>query len=173
MRRRDKEVTGQGAMEEIIGKSRVCRLALSDDGMPYMVPMCFGYQEGSLYFHSAPEGHKLDIIRKNNRVCFSFDADTEFFEADRACGWGLKYRSVIGHGKAEIITDPEEKRAALDVIMGQYSRSSFEYRDEELGGMVIIRVRIEGMTGKVSGHGADAPSRGGTDPGRSHPGKSR
>jgi nitroimidazol reductase NimA-like FMN-containing flavoprotein (pyridoxamine 5'-phosphate oxidase superfamily) len=158
-------------MEEIIRKSTVCRLALCDEGMPYIVPMCFGYQNDRLYFHTAPAGRKVDIIRKNSRVCFSFDADLELVKADRACGWGLKYRSVTGFGEAEIITDPGEKRDALDIIMGQYSRGAFQYGERETGGMVIIRVRIDRMTGKVSGYGGQPPLEGGTVPDQGIPGE--
>ena len=60
MRRKDKEITDRNAIESIIAKSRICRLAMVDDAGPYIVPLCFGFRNNTLYFHSAAEGKKLD-----------------------------------------------------------------------------------------------------------------
>ncbi|MCG2777827.1 MAG: pyridoxamine 5'-phosphate oxidase family protein, partial [Desulfobacterales bacterium] len=124
MRRKEKEITDKTAMESIILRSSVCRLALSEENRPYIVPLCFGYEDDTLYFHSAREGRKLDILRKNNKVCCEFDIDNEIVEADDACGWSMKYQSVIGAGKGSIIDDIESKRKALNIIMQHYSRNS-------------------------------------------------
>ncbi len=43
MRRKDKEIKDIGEIEFIINKSKVCRIALSDNDSPYIVPVCFGY----------------------------------------------------------------------------------------------------------------------------------
>jgi hypothetical protein len=152
MRRKEKEISDKTIMESIILRSSVCRLALSEEGRPYVVPLCFGYKDNIVYFHSAREGIKLDILKQNNKVCIEFDIDHEIVEADDACGWGMKYQSVIGFGKGSIIDDLEKKRKALDIIMQQYSRSSYEFPDSKVKKTVIIKVEIEHMTGKKSGY---------------------
>jgi nitroimidazol reductase NimA-like FMN-containing flavoprotein (pyridoxamine 5'-phosphate oxidase superfamily) len=152
MRRKEKEITDKTAMESIIGKSSVCRLALSEEDRPYIVPLCFGYEDDTLYFHSAREGRKLDILRKNNKVCFEFDIDHEIVEAEEACGWGMKFQSIIGFGKGSIIDAIESKRKALNIIMQQYSGNSYEYPDKAVRKIVIIKVEIAHMTGKQSGY---------------------
>ena len=96
-------------------------------GRPYVVPVCFGYEGDILYFHSAPRGRKLDILRRNSAVCFEFDVDCEVVPAKSACGWSMRFRSVVGFGDASLVEDPEEKRKALDVIMGQYGGQPGEY----------------------------------------------
>jgi nitroimidazol reductase NimA-like FMN-containing flavoprotein (pyridoxamine 5'-phosphate oxidase superfamily) len=151
MRRVDKEITHKAEMESIIKQSFVCRLALADENRPYLVPLCFGYKDHSLYFHSAGKGKKLDILKKNNNVCFEFDIDYEPIKADKACEWGMKYKSVIGFGKAFFIEDFESKCRALDIIMQQYSVESFSYPENKVKNTVIIKVEIESMTGKQSG----------------------
>ena len=85
MRRKEQEITDKEEMEAIIRKSLVCRLAMADEGTPYIVPLCFGYQDNTLYFHSARKGKKLDILKKNNRVSFEFDTDTEIQKDKEAC----------------------------------------------------------------------------------------
>ena len=68
MRRKDKEITDIKSIEKIIHKAKVCRLALSLDDTPYVVPVCFGYSAETIYFHSAKEGKKIDIIKKNKQL---------------------------------------------------------------------------------------------------------
>ena len=154
MRREDKEINDIATIEGIIRKARVCRLALSENGRPYIVPLCFGYKDNNLYFHSAREGTKLDIIKKNNNICFEIDIDVEFVKSKEVCGYNMKYQSVIGFGKAAFIEDIESKRKALDIIMQNYSDESFEYPVEAVKNTItIIRIEVESMTGKKSDPG--------------------
>ena len=150
MRRKEKEITDKSEIEAIIRKSQVCRLGLSDEGLAYIVPLCFGYDGKHLYFHSARQGRKIEILQRNNRVCFEFDIDTRIHSGKTACDWGMQYRSVIGYGTAGLIEEPDEKRRALDLIMGQYANGAFEYSDKALKKTLIIKVNISHMTGKKS-----------------------
>jgi nitroimidazol reductase NimA-like FMN-containing flavoprotein (pyridoxamine 5'-phosphate oxidase superfamily) len=152
MRRKDQEINDIAAIEDIIRKAQVCRLALSENGQPYIIPLCFGYKNITLYFHTALEGKKLDILRKNNNVCFEIDTDRELVKGKKACNCSMKYRSVIGFGKAELIEDIELKRKALNIIMQNYYEGFFKYPDESIQNTVIIKVEIESMTGKKLGY---------------------
>ena len=150
MRRKEKEITEASAIEAIIKKSLVCRLALSDDNSPYIVPLSFGYRDKMLYFHGPLKGKKIDIIRKNQNICFEFDTNTEIVKAEDACHWSMKYQSVIGFGKAVLLEDTEEKRKALSIIMSQYSDGTFQFDDAILKKTLVIKIEIESMTGKQS-----------------------
>jgi nitroimidazol reductase NimA-like FMN-containing flavoprotein (pyridoxamine 5'-phosphate oxidase superfamily) len=153
MRRRDKEIRDIKAIEDIIARSTVCRLALADGDRPYVVPLNFGHQDKKIYFHSAPIGRKIDIIKKNNKVCVLFDVDQEIdTRGEKACKWSTRYRSVIGFGTAEIITNDTEKINGLDVIMNQYAAGPFEYSAKAVSECVIIKVDIDYFTGKSSGY---------------------
>jgi len=152
MRRKDQEITDIATIEEIIHKAQVCRLALSENGQPYIVPLCFGYKDNAVYFHSALEGKKLDILRKNNNVCFEIDTDQELVKGKKACNCSMKYRSVIGFGKAELIEDIKPKRRALNIIMQNYYEGFFKYPDESIQNTVVIKVEIESITGKKLGY---------------------
>jgi len=150
MRRSEKEITDESAIEAIINASLVCRLALSDGDQPYIVPLSFGYQDRTLYFHSALEGKKIDILKKNNRICFEFDVNTEIIEAEKACKWGMKYQSVIGFGKAVLVENIQEKQKALNIIMNHYSDRNFQFPDKAIEKIAVIKIKIESMTGKHS-----------------------
>ncbi len=150
MRLSEREITDQTAMETIIRTSLVCRLGLSDENRPYIVPLCFGYQDRALYFHGAKKGKKIDLIMKNPYVCFEFDLNSGVEKAEEACKWGMSYQSIIGSGKAILVDHPEEKKKALGIIMGQYSDREFSFSDHIIEKTAIIKVDIEEMTGKES-----------------------
>jgi len=159
MRRKDKEITDNAEIESIIRRSMVCRLAMTDKNRPYIVPLCFGYKDHTLYFHSAGHGKKLDMLKKNHSVCFEFDIDYELIKSDKACEWGMTYKSVIGFGKASFIKDPESKRRALNIIMLHYSGESFDYPEAKIKNTVVFKVNIEHMTGKYSKPGINKKQR--------------
>ena len=150
MRRKDREITDIALIEDIIRNSLVCRLGMSRDDQPYIVPLCFAYSNNTLYFHCAGEGLKLEIVQQNPNVCVEFDIDQEVIQGDKPCKWGMKYRSVIGFGKASFVEDLQEKRKGLDAIMKHYSGRSFEYVESAIESTCIIKVEIESMTGKKS-----------------------
>jgi len=151
MQRKEKQINDIAAIEDILNRASVCRLGLCEDNRPYVVPLCYGYEDNALYFHCASQGKKLDILRKNNHVCFEVDINHEIIKADQACDWGMKYKSVIGFGKAVFIEDVELKRKGLDIIMRKFSEKSFEYPANVIEDIVVIKVQIESMTGKKSG----------------------
>lgn len=155
MRRNDKEIKDRKCIEQILKKATVCRIALCDKSKPYIVPMNFGFKDNTLYLHSAREGQKIDLMMKNNNICFEVDIGTEVLTSDNACSWGMKYYSVIGFGKAHFIETEEEKINILDIIMQKYNHNankSFEYSKSALDKTTLIKVEIENLTGKKSGY---------------------
>jgi len=148
MRRSEKEITDRAEIDSVIRRSQVCRLGLSDQGRPYIVPLCFGYDGRALYFHSAREGRKLDIVRQNDQVCVEFDVVEGLVEAEQGCNWGILYRSVIGFGTAGLVEDFGEKEKALSLIMAQYSTRTFSFPPDKINLVAIIKVTIESLTGK-------------------------
>jgi uncharacterized protein len=150
MRRKDKEITDIKSIEEIINRAKVFRLALSLDDTPYVVPLCFGYRDKIIYFHSAREGKKINILKKNNKVCFEFDIDYELVESENSCKWGMKYRSVIGFGRVTVIENLDEKQEALGIIMGNYSEKTFQFPENMVNATLVAKIDIEQMSGKFS-----------------------
>jgi nitroimidazol reductase NimA-like FMN-containing flavoprotein (pyridoxamine 5'-phosphate oxidase superfamily) len=150
MRRTEKEIVDRVEIDSVIRRSQVCRLGLSDQGTPYVVPVCFGYDGQALYVHCAKEGRKLDILKQNNRVCFEFDIVEGLVEADQGCGWSIRYQSVIGLGRAGLVESAADKEHALSLIMAQYSERTFAFLPATVGRTAIVKITIESMTGKQS-----------------------
>ncbi len=158
MRRKEKEISELQQIDAIIARSQVCRLGLSLDGQPYIIPVNFGYADRTLYVHSAQEGKKLDILRQNPRVCVEFDIDHEVVQGPKACDWSMKYRSAIGFGRASVLAGDDEKREALHMIMRQYAgQGKFSFSDAILQKTAVIKIDIEEISGKMAGYAKELP----------------
>ena len=152
MKRSEREIKDRKVIETIIEKADVCRIGLSDGNTPYIVPVNFGYKDNCLYFHSAKEGKKIDIIKRNNNACFEMDIDHAFLKPEgRPCGWGGKYRSVIGFGKAFIVENFEEISESLNIVTQHYGADYYPFSKDELERVSIIKIEIASTTGKKAG----------------------
>lgn len=133
IRRRNRELTGE-RVSELLNDSEYGFLSLgtSENGYAYGIPMSYAYdrENNSLYFHCAPEGHKLDNIQKNNRVSFCVIGKTLPI-ADK---YTTLYESVITFGEAEIIKTDEEKRKALQLLLRKYSAGYEEIGEKYING---------------------------------------
>jgi nitroimidazol reductase NimA-like FMN-containing flavoprotein (pyridoxamine 5'-phosphate oxidase superfamily) len=153
MRRYKREVKDNAYIEKLLNTAEICRLGLSHDNKPYVVPMNYGYSNNKLYFHCAKEGKKIDYILANPNVCFEIEGEHQVVDGgDVACKWSMHFSSIIGFGKASIIEDYEAKIEGLNILMAQYSKNkSFQYTDKQVEAVAIIVVNIEEMTCKSSG----------------------
>lgn len=155
MRRKDREITDFSQITAIMDNCDTCRLGLVENHIPYIVPLSFGYEADekhhiTLYFHSANEGRKLDIIRQNNNVAFEMDTAHELFGHDtNACGYGMRYQSVMGTGTARLVKTETEKIHAFDQIMLHYTDNKLPYQPQHLHAATIIAVDVITISCKV------------------------
>lgn len=150
MRRKEKEITDFNQIESIIKKAKVCRLGLSLNDIPYVFPMSFGYEDNIFYFHCASSGKKLDIIKENKNACIEIEEGVEIMQSDDACNWSVKYKSIIGSGKIEIMESLEEKQKAMDILMAQYSEDHFNIPTQAIEKTTMFKLVTDKITGKYS-----------------------
>ncbi len=146
MRKRERAVTEEDAIHDILARGKVLHLGLCDGDQPYVVPMNYGflYREGRLqfYLHGAREGYKYEVIKRNPKVSFSVECDVMPFEGKTACQYGTAYASVLGKGKAVLVEDVQEKITALAELMRAQTGKEFAF-DEKLVSIVnVIRLDI-------------------------------
>lgn len=155
MRRKDKEIPDSTALWSIIAKADYCHIALCTHGMPYIVPMNFGFSregKGVFYFHSANAGLKLNLIKDNPHVFLNFIADAALLRNENPCEWGMRYSSVSCSGTAEIITEPDKKAEALNAIMAHYDHNTLHtFNESALQRTTLFKVTVIDMTGKAGG----------------------
>ena len=131
MRRKDREVSDIKAITDILELCRTASIAMADEQTPYVVPLSYGYElKGDaliLYFHCAKEGRKTDILRRNNRVCFTVFCEGEPVQTEIPCNCGYYFSSIIGNGTAQFIEDPDEKRYALGKMFEHQTGKKAEF----------------------------------------------
>lgn len=154
MRRQDRKITDPAMICAVLDKCRTLHLGLVEDGRAYIVPLNYGWTEENgryiLYAHSAAEGRKIDLIRGGADVGFEMETGVEYFDADTACGWGNRYESIIGEGRATLLSTPEEKRQALTAIMAHYSaRKDYTFEDAMVDLVQVIKIDVTALSCKI------------------------
>ena len=154
MRRKDREITDETAIRAILDKAQVLHLAMIDGDRPYVVPLHYGYSliDGrlTLYLHSAKEGRKLDVLQKNARVAFVLETDVSPISGgDIPCKYGAAYASVMGEGRATILTDPVEKTDALTMLMKTQTGRNFYITEAMTDTVAVLRIDVEAFTAKA------------------------
>lgn len=156
MRRSEREVKDFQKIMEILERCEVCRIGLFDtvNNEVYIVPVNFGYHEINgkidIYFHGANEGRKASIIRTNPKAGIEFDCDHEIITSQIACSYTSNWKSIIGNGIIEVVTDPDEKFAGLNTIMKHYSgKSDWVFPKNALSKVALYKFSIEKISCKM------------------------
>jgi len=154
MRRIDRQINTKEELRSILKEGKVIHVAFQDIHEPYMVTMNYGFTWGAdamprFYFHCAPEGRKVVIINANPRVCFSVYLCDPFVTGEKACNYGMKYRSVVGYGTMRPARDNEEKAAGLNLLMEQYTgKSAWSYDDDIMKKTAVYCLEADRISGK-------------------------
>lgn len=148
MNRTDRLVTDRGAMDDILRRAEVLHLGMTGADGPYVIPVNFGYDGRALWVHCASSGHKLELIAADPRVCFEACVDVQIVPG-KQCSWGSRFRSVVGFGTAVVVEDADEKAYGLGAIISQYSGEAEVVAVAKARGVVVLRIDIASMTGKV------------------------
>ena len=153
MRRKDREVTDISGIEEILKQCKTCHVAMVDNGLPYLVPLSYGYKilNGNvleLYFHSAPEGRKLDVLRRNNKVCFEMARKGEPVHSENPCKSGYYYASVIGFGEVAFIEPEGDKGEALSLLIKHQSGKDVRFTADQVKDVCTFKIVSTDFTGK-------------------------
>ena len=151
MQRQEKEITDRSEIDAVIDRCLICHLAVAADNTPYVVPVCFGYDGRHLYIHTALEGKKIDMIRRNPQVSFAMETDIRLLAApSKPCKWSFAFESVAGQGRIEELRDPGEKSSGLNLMVKHYARDRQVPSATPGPGMRVWRIHIDELTGKRS-----------------------
>ncbi len=154
MRRKEREITDRSRMLDVLAACPCFRLGITDGDDAYIVPLSFGlYSDGSrisIYFHSATEGRKIELLKKTPRVTFEADIQKSVTGGDVPCSWTSFYECVMGHGIVTFIEDPEEKARAFNLIMEHYSgKGDWTFPESALARTALLRLDVTDWTCKI------------------------
>lgn len=143
MRRHLQQISQERSID-ILRKTTNAVLAIFDNitGYTYAVPVSPVYDEGHLYIHSAPMGHKIAALKANPKVSLCVIEKDEIHPETLTS----YFRSVIVFGTARFVTDPKEKLA--DKFAPDYRKEGEAEAHQKLAYVAIIDIAIEHITGK-------------------------
>ena len=153
LRRKDREITDPGALEQIIQQHRYAVIALCRDNEPYIVTLDYGYDSENrvLYFHCAKEGKKIDFIKANPKACATIIA--EGAQTSDICDH--TYKSVVLNGMIELVDSKPESDKAINSMIEQLEKKQPERFRRKLDpshksyvNLQILKMKISEMTGK-------------------------
>lgn len=147
--RRNKQVLSPEESIAVLKKGTSGVLAVQgDDDYPYAVPLSYVYHDSKIYFHCAKTGHKIDGISRNSKVSFCVIDQDQIVPEE----YTTYFRSIIVFGKARILEDEAEKRAALEKLAERYSPDQEQGRLQEIDKLFnqvcLVELAIEHLTGK-------------------------
>lgn len=152
MRRKDRAVTELVEIKKILDDCKTCHVAMVEDGRPYVVPLSYGYEikEDSLilYLHSAKEGRKIDILQKNNAVCFAISSEGEPTKAENPCNSGYYFSSIIGNGEVSFIEDVAKKCEALSYMFEHQAGRKVNFTEVQADSVTVFKIVSKDFTGK-------------------------
>ena len=152
MTRRELQVTDMKEIQSILDECKVLHLGLVDGDEPYVVAMNYGYiledEKLTIYLHAATKGYKLDVMAKNPKVFFEMDCNIIPFEGEKACQYGIAYKSIMGKGFAEMVEDVEEKKKAMSALMKTQTGKDFTFDDRMVSIVAVIKIQVSEYTAK-------------------------
>ena len=149
IRRKDRMLNEEESRNLLLKGEYGVLATVDEAGQPYATPLSYVYLEGKAYFHCAREGHKIDNLNNNPRICFTVVGPVEaVYDRD----FSTYYESVIFFGKAQEI-DGEEKKRALLALAEKYLPDHMDKADgsiEHLWSRTAVYGLVpEMMTGKA------------------------
>lgn len=150
MRRNAQEVSSEECKEILANEKRCVISLIGEDGYPYSLPMNYYYDRDKniIYFHGAKEGYKIDLLKKNNKVCFT--TWNKGFKKENDWSWNVT--SVVIFGHATLLDNDDASIEVLRKLGNKYYPTEEEvddvisrYKDK----VQMIKIEIDHMTGKL------------------------
>jgi nitroimidazol reductase NimA-like FMN-containing flavoprotein (pyridoxamine 5'-phosphate oxidase superfamily) len=152
MHKQEREITDPDALLDILSEGQYVVLAMCRENEPYVVTLSYGHdrQAHALYFHTALQGLKLDVIEQNPRVCGTVIEDRGYIQGECAHA----YRSLVLWGEMYVVDDVAEKKHGMEILTEHLESDPDPIRRKHLQKadayerVAILRLDIQHMTGK-------------------------
>jgi uncharacterized protein len=158
MRQANLECTDEGKINSFLTEKKTGYLGLTDQNIPYVVPLNYVWFEGDIYFHGASEGRKVDIIGVNPSACFTVSEDLGTMTDPVPAKTDTAYMSVMIFGKIEKVVEWEKATSVMQVMLDKYvpgyyvqrlSQAHVEKYRSSLGSRTaVFRIKTESLTAK-------------------------
>ena len=150
MRKAQREITNLEEIADVLSRCGTVRIGINDAGLPYIVPLSFGYEilDGKIavYFHGAKAGRKAELLRSLPRVCVEADLCHGFVDNGRG-GYTCDYESVIGYGNVELLEGAEAEKG-IRLLLEHCDIQAEACPAEAMAITAVNRVILDEISGK-------------------------
>ena len=143
-------------MEKILWGETMGFLGLCSNGIPYVIPMTYGYGNGKILLHCALKGKKMEYLRANPNVCFTVGWQSgTIIRHPQGAQCNANHDSVICYGTARIIDDINERCKVLNTFNHYLQPNAKDIRPDEVLNCLAIEIMIHKMTGRQQRKGIE------------------
>ncbi|MEA4914801.1 MAG: pyridoxamine 5'-phosphate oxidase family protein [Christensenella sp.] len=150
MRKAEREITNLEEIADVLSRCDTVRIGINDAGLPYIVPLSFGFEilDGKIavYFHGAKAGRKAELLRSLPRVCVEADLCHGFVDNGRG-GYTCDYESVIGYGNVELLEGAEAQKG-IRLLLEHCGIHAEACPAEAMAVTAVNRVMLDEISGK-------------------------
>ena len=149
LRRKKRAITDKEA-RELLATCKRCVFAVNgDDGYPYAIPVnyFFDTEHDKIYFHGAKAVHKVDSLKRDDKVCFTVYGNEHFEPGD----WAPYVQSTVVFGRCRLVEDAAATEARVRELGLKYYPGREEVEKEiakAIKGVQLYEITIEHLTGK-------------------------
>lgn len=137
----------------IVDEALVAHVGFAVDGQPWVIPMTFARVGDTVYLHGANGNHMLRALAQGGEVCVTFTLLDGLVLSRSAFHHSMNYRSVVAFGRAEKVTDDDEKLSALlavvDHMIAGRSRECRVPDASELRSTLVVRLPLSEASAKI------------------------
>jgi nitroimidazol reductase NimA-like FMN-containing flavoprotein (pyridoxamine 5'-phosphate oxidase superfamily) len=139
--------------DAILDEAMICHIAFMDGDQPIVIPTAFGRAGDLLYIHGSPLSRMMRIVGSGAPISVSVSLLDGLVLATSAFDHSMNYRSLILFGDGRIVSDPEEKRMALDAIVDHLAPGRREHlrpmTDKEVGATSVVAIPLTEVSVKI------------------------
>ena len=149
IRRIKRAISEEEAQKLLLSERRAVLAVNGDDGYPFAIPLNYIYdkEQAKIYFHGAKAGHKVDSLKKNDKICFTVYGNEQRKEGD----WAPYLQSVVIFGRCRLVEDAQLTEKRVRELAMKYYPGAQEVDAEmarDLKAVQLYEIEIEHMSGK-------------------------
>lgn len=148
-RRKNRIISDEAAKQLLANEKRGILAVNGDDGYPFAFPVNYFYDQDNekIYFHGAKAGHKVDALKKCDKICFTVYGNDHYEEGD----WAPYVQSTIVFGRCHLIDDAEITESRVRELAEKYYPGKAEIDAEiakSIKAVQLYEITIEHLSGK-------------------------
>jgi nitroimidazol reductase NimA-like FMN-containing flavoprotein (pyridoxamine 5'-phosphate oxidase superfamily) len=161
--RRHAERAAPAEAERVLRAGRVAHVAYALDGQPYVIPFLYDYADSAIYLHGAPASRTLKALRGGVEAAIEVTLLDGLIASRDAESHSANYRAVVVYGRAERVTNMEEKRAILERMTLRYfpgRTMGIDYEaatEKQMRALEVLRIPVTELGAKMRDGGPRGP----------------